>query len=126
MRVVQYARGVRRIFFARFLGDDPAQRSGSGAESGAGAIRLALLLGRSVQCQALVRFSLSKSFPLSPLSQRCSSSGSLREAVRSVSPLWNVFGQGAMHQLLSGQLRQSPTPTVSYLYDGGDRGLRPF
>ena len=28
MRVVKYARGVRRIFFARFLGDDPGQRSG--------------------------------------------------------------------------------------------------
>ena len=32
MRVVQYARGVGRIFLAKFLGDDPAQRSGSGAE----------------------------------------------------------------------------------------------
>ena len=29
-------------------------------------------------------------------------------------------GLGAMHQLLSGQLRSNPTPTVSYLYDGGD------
>ncbi len=36
------------------------------------------------------------------------------------------FGSVATHQLLSGQLRSNPTPTVSYLCDCGDRGIRPI
>jgi hypothetical protein len=41
-----------------------------------------------------------------------------------VSPLERMPGKGATHQLLSGQLAWRPTPKLSYLCDGGDRGLR--
>ena len=63
---------------------------------------------------------------LSPPWWRCFSRSSLREYVRPVSPLECMPGQGATHQLLSGQLAQRPTPMVSYLCDCGDRGFRPF
>jgi len=43
-----------------------------------------------------------------------------------VSPLERMPGFVATHQLLSEQLGRTPTPMVSYLYDCGDRGFRPF
>ena len=49
-----------------------------------------------------------------------------REYDRPGSPLERMLDDVAMHQLLSGQLARRPTPMVSYLYDCGDRGLRPF
>ena len=63
---------------------------------------------------------------LSPPWWRCSFPSFSREEVRPGSLLERMPGPGATHQLLSGQLGRSPTPMVSYLCDGSDRGFRPF
>ena len=121
----QVREGRRPVFFGAF--GRVARRNGATAEWSPARSGEALLTRRTVfPATDVGPFSLSKSFGLSPLSPRGSSSGGSRQAARSVSPRGNVFGQGAMHQLLSGQLGPGPTPIVSYLDDGGDRGLRPF
>src|SRR6185295_9001929 len=70
--------------------------------------------------------SCSSKLLLSPPAWRGSSKSSTRDSGRPVSPRAVVPDDVVQHQLLSGQLRQSSTPTVSYLLDCGDRGLRPF
>ena len=82
---------------------------------------------RALPVRALICFtcSSSKQF-LSPPGRRGSSQSASREPARPVSPRSVVPDDVVLHQLLSGQLRQSSTPTVSYLLDCGDRGLRPF
>src|SRR6185369_4491573 len=113
------------VCFRVLSGVCPAERSASGAESGAKRLDVDFHPHRAIALRA-IRVSLSKSSFLSSPFLGCSSWRQSREPGRPVSPLSLVRTVVVLHQLLSGQVRQLAPPTVSYLYDCDDRGLRPI